>query len=337
MMRSSSRREIGSGRTWRLPRHGVSVAAVVALGVLSACSPEETKGAGDDAAIESASPATAEVESSTSAPSSSPDSTPTSTGAEPASSSTSDPAKGESRSEKGSDEPRRSSSTTSATADTKLYRVIRVVDGDTVKVDINGEESVRVIGIDTPETVHPDKPTECGGPEASAAARELLDGQSVAVVYDKTQDRRDRYGRLLAYLDIPGSGDFGEAMLRKGHAEEYTYAAPYQRRETYRAAEKEARSAGRGAWGSCTTAQKQDQTPTPTQAPSTAPSSSPTTKAPTAPQPPAPTKAPAPPAKTGAPGPGWTNDALTPGYTGCRQGYPGGKINGVYWWKPISC
>jgi hypothetical protein len=38
-----------------------------------------------------------------------------------------------------------------------------------------------------------------------------------------------------------------------------------------------------------------------------------------------------------SPGPGWTTDALTPGYTGCRQGYPGGKINGVYWWKPIAC
>lgn len=214
----------------------------------------------------------------------------------------------------------------SSTPDTKLYRVIRVVDGDTVKVDIDGGESVRVIGIDTPETVHPDKPTECGGQEATAAARALLEGKRVAVVHDSSQGRRDRYGRLLAYLDIPQAGDFGEAMLRKGHAKEYTYADPYQRRETYRSAEQQARAAGRGVWGSCTTQQEE---PTPTQAPEPKPAPSSPAPAPPAPSAPAPAAT--------APGPGWTNDALTPGYTGCRQGYPGGKINGVYWWKPIAC
>lgn len=238
---------------------------------------------------------------------------------------------------KGSDRP---SSTSSSTFDTTLYRVIRVVDGDTVKVDINGGESVRVIGIDTPETVHPDKATECGGSEASAAARELLDGKRVAVVYDETQDRRDKYGRLLAYLDIPSTGDFGEAMLRNGHAKEYTYAKPYQRRSTYLSAEQQARSADRGGWGSCSTKPTQTQSPAPKPATSSTPAPSPTSQTPKAPSPPkapAKTKPPAPAPTAKAPGPGWTNDALTPGYTGCRQGYPGGKINGVYWWKPISC
>lgn len=216
--------------------------------------------------------------------------------------------------------------------DEQLHRVIRVVDGDTVMVDIDGGESVRVIGIDTPETVHPNKPDECGGAEASATAKDLLEGKSVAVVFDESQGRHDKYDRLLAYLDVPGTGDFGETMLRAGHAKEYTYDAAYERQDTYRAAEQEARNAGKGVWGSCTQepAQQPSQTSEPSLTPSTAPAPEPTTQAPA---PPAPKPAPAAP----APGPGYTNDALTPGYSGCRQGYPGGKINGVYWWKPISC
>ncbi len=342
MMRSSRRRESESelARVW--PRRGVAVVPVAAVVLVSACSPEDAKGdAGEAAAVESASPATVVEGTEVTAPrsSSSAKDRTRSASTDSTSSSTSVSTKKSSKSKSSKGKGSTASSTSSPTSDTKLYRVIRVVDGDTVKVDIDGGESVRVIGIDTPETVHPDKPTECGGSEATAAARELLDGKKVAVVYDRTQDRRDKYGRLLAYLDIPESGDFGEAMLRKGHAEEYTYAAPYQRRETYRSAEQQARSAGRGVWGSCSTKPKQDATPSPKPSTSSTPAPSPTTQAPKAPaKPKAPaTKAPAPPAKADAPGPGWTNDALRPGYTGCRQGYPGGKINGVYWWKPIAC
>lgn len=140
-------------------------------------------------------------------------------------------------------------------------------------MSINGGESIRVIGIDTPETVHPSVPDECGGAEAGQAAQDLLAGQKVPVVTDPSQGERDKYGRMLAYLDIPGTGDFGEIMLRHGHAEEYTYGSAYQRQSTYRAAEDEARSADKGLWGQCGSADVplETATPTPTAPPTQAP------------------------------------------------------------------
>ena len=98
-----------------------------------------------------------------------------------------------------------------ASAATLQGRVTRVVDGDTVKVEVRGvETTVRLVGIDTPETVRPGTPVECFGPAASARTKHLLrPGQAVRLVTDPTQDVRDRYGRLLAYLYEPrrtGSG-----------------------------------------------------------------------------------------------------------------------------------
>lgn len=132
-----------------------------------------------------------------------------------------------------------------------LYPVLDVVDGDTVKVGYRGGVSVRVIGIDTPETVHPTQPDECWGPAASAAATRLLQGRRVALVFDPTQGRTDTYGRTLAYVEIPGVGDFGRTMLRRGHAAEYTYDTAYRRQGRYRAAERSAKAAGRAMWGRC--------------------------------------------------------------------------------------
>ena len=81
-------------------------------------------------------------------------------------------------------------------------RVVAAVDGDTLKVDLkNGEEwDVRLIGIDTPETVRPNTPVQCGGPQASTSMHGLADGRRVTLVSDPTQDRIDRYGRLLDYV-----------------------------------------------------------------------------------------------------------------------------------------
>ncbi len=312
-------------------RHGVVVGAI-ALAFVAGCTPQESTRSADEPATESTSSATTQddaADATSSTTSTSDTSSDTSAGSDDADETQADadeaaPASADTEEDTGS-------SDTQASDDT-LYRVIRVVDGDTVKVDINGGESVRVIGIDTPETVDPDEPIECGGPEASAAAERLLDGQEVALEFDESQGRRDRYGRMLAYIEIPGSGDFGETMIRQGHAKEYTYASAYERQAAYRAAEDQAEQSGQGLWDSCT--QQPEQAPTTSSAPSPS-----TTEAPPAPQAPepAPSAPPAPEPKGSAPGPGWTNDALTPGYTGCRQGYPGGKIDGVYWWKPISC
>jgi micrococcal nuclease len=77
--------------------------------------------------------------------------------------------------------------------------VTRVVDGDTIKVEIDGVQyDVRYIGIDTPETVHPSQPVGCFGPEASARNKELVDGKRVGL--EKDVSEMDRYGRLLRYV-----------------------------------------------------------------------------------------------------------------------------------------
>jgi len=134
----------------------------------------------------------------------------------------------------------------------RLHRVLRVVDGDTVEVAFRGSAvSVRVIGIDTPETVHPSEPVECGGPQASAAATRLLSGARVRLRFDPSQGRTDAYGRPLAYLEAPGVGDFGLAMIRAGRAAEYTYDTAYARQTRYLVAQRTAQARHRGVWDRC--------------------------------------------------------------------------------------
>lgn len=144
--------------------------------------------------------------------------------------------------------------------DTSRGRVVRVVDGDTLKVRVAGRgDTVRVIGIDTPETVRPGTPVECGGRAASRNLRRLAvtragRGRTVRLTTDPTQDERDRYDRLLAYVEVPGAPDrdLGLEQVRAGWARAYVYGGvPFRRAQRYLAAQDEARAAGRGAWGSC--------------------------------------------------------------------------------------
>ena len=126
-------------------------------------------------------------------------------------------------------------------------RVQRIVDGDTLVVRVDGrEESVRLLGIDTPER----SPAECGSVAATNALAELADGRRVELVPDATQDERDRYGRLLAYVEA-GGNDVGEALVRRGWAEVYVFDEPFARLDEYREAAAEAESAGRGLFGRC--------------------------------------------------------------------------------------
>lgn len=129
-------------------------------------------------------------------------------------------------------------------------KVVKVVDGDTVTVEIDGvRETIRIIGINTPETVDPRKPVECFGQEASARAHELLDNQTVALEAEETQGERDKYDRLLRYIFLSNGSDFGKQMISEGYAYEYTYATAYTYQQDYRASQLEAESAGRGLWG----------------------------------------------------------------------------------------
>lgn len=134
----------------------------------------------------------------------------------------------------------------------ELHRVIRVVDGDTVHIDVDGEDrTYRVIGIDTPETVKPNSPVECYGPEASAEAKRLLTGASVAVRPDPTQRAKDDFGRYLAYIVLPDGTDFGHWMILNGYAREARYGSDYTRMLEYRAAQNVAVATGTGLWGAC--------------------------------------------------------------------------------------
>ena len=86
----------------------------------------------------------------------------------------------------------------------RTYAVTKVVDGDTIAVLMDGKKvTIRLIGMDTPETVDPRKPVQCFGIEASDKAKELLTGQAVEIEQDDSQDTYDKYGRLLAYVYLP--------------------------------------------------------------------------------------------------------------------------------------
>ena len=122
--------------------------------------------------------------------------------------------------------------------------VERVIDGDTIVV--RGIGRVRLIGVDTPETVDPRRPVQFFGREASAFTKRLLEGQPVRLEYDR--ERTDRYGRTLAYVFLP-DGTFANAeIVRLGYGHAYT-RFPFRYLDRFRRLEREARQAGRGLWG----------------------------------------------------------------------------------------
>ena len=136
-----------------------------------------------------------------------------------------------------------------STGNLVYYSVSSVVDGDTIKVSVNGSvETIRMIGINTPETVDPRKPVECFGKEASDKAKSLLSGQKVRLETDPTQGERDKYGRLLAYVFRQDGLFFNEYMIKEGYAYEYTYNTPYKYQAEFKAAETEARNSQKGLW-----------------------------------------------------------------------------------------
>lgn len=131
--------------------------------------------------------------------------------------------------------------------------VTRVVDGDTMEVtaDGGGEVTVRVLGIDTPETKDPRRAVQCWGPQASQFATDTLLGESVRLAGDPTQATRDRYGRLLAYVYLPDGSNFSVLAAAAGAARAYVYDVPDTAHPAITAAADEARTARRGLWGAC--------------------------------------------------------------------------------------
>lgn len=130
-----------------------------------------------------------------------------------------------------------------------FYSVVKVVDGDTIDVEINGiTERIRLIGIDTPETVDPRKTVQCFGAEASAKAKELLENKKVKLEKDETQGDRDKYGRLLRYIHLEDTLFFNLWMIKNGYAREYTYNTPYRYQFEFKQAEEHAKKNTLGLW-----------------------------------------------------------------------------------------
>lgn len=134
------------------------------------------------------------------------------------------------------------------------HKVLKVVDGDTAEIDINGQKrTVRYIGMDTPEVVDPRKTVQCFGREASNKAHELLEGKSVTLEYDPVVGQIDKYGRTLAYIILPSGEIYNQKMIAEGYAHEYTYSGQnYKYQAQFKSAEKTAESAGLGFWAPTT-------------------------------------------------------------------------------------
>lgn len=150
-------------------------------------------------------------------------------------------------------------------------RVVRVVDGDTFVVEMGVPASatssgvarpkIRLIGLDTPEVVDPRKPVQCFGREASAKAKEILEGQALRLESDPTQGDRDKYGRLLRYAFLRDGTLFNKLMIEEGYGHEYTYNIPYKYQKEFKDAQESAREAKKGLWADGVCEQKARTTP----------------------------------------------------------------------------
>lgn len=151
--------------------------------------------------------------------------------------------------------------TPTPTATKTSARVLSVIDGDTLKVrTASGRRlTVRLIGLDTPETSKPGRGVECGGRQATAAMRKLVLtkrrgrtlGRPVTLTSDPTQDATDRFGRTLAYVNVVGGSDVGRSMVTTGWATVYVFEAPFARLATFTSAQNAAKADPRGAWEAC--------------------------------------------------------------------------------------
>ena len=135
------------------------------------------------------------------------------------------------------------------------YPVAKVIDGDTISIIKGGKAvTLRLIGLDTPETVDPRKPVQCFGRAASDKAKELLTGKTVRLELDSSQGLLDKYGRTLAYVFLPNGTLFNQYMIEEGYGHEYTYNLPYKYQREFKAAEARAREEKKGLWADDTCA-----------------------------------------------------------------------------------
>lgn len=131
--------------------------------------------------------------------------------------------------------------------------VIKVIDGDTFEIE-DGQK-VRMVGIDTPETVDPRRPVGCFGKEASNETKSLLTNKRVILQKDVTD--KDKYGRLLRLIYLPLEDEsvlfVNDYLVREGYAKAYRYPPDTTNDERFKLAEKEAKEKNKGRWGKCDT------------------------------------------------------------------------------------
>lgn len=132
-----------------------------------------------------------------------------------------------------------------------LYPINHFVDGDTVTVNMNGSvETVRMIGIDTPETHKPNTPVQCYGPQAADFTKSLIGNSKVRLQADPLDTNRDRYGRLLRYVYLPDGRMVETQLITNGYAFAYTQF-PFQKSTEFKELETTAKSTGKGLWSAC--------------------------------------------------------------------------------------
>ncbi len=141
-----------------------------------------------------------------------------------------------------------STSNNTSNISSELYKVVRVVDGDTIIIDYNGtEERVRLIGVDTPESVHPDKEKNTEfGTTASNFSKELLTDKYVKIELDVQE--RDQYGRILAYVYLDDVM-VNKILLQEGYAKVATYPPNVKYVDDFTSIQEEARNTKKGLWG----------------------------------------------------------------------------------------
>lgn len=130
----------------------------------------------------------------------------------------------------------------------EVFEVLKVIDGDTVTIQMGDKkETVRMIGIDTPETNDTRTGVQCFGAEATAQLKKII-GKRVAVEKDAGEGERDKYDRLLAYLFSENGVNLNRKMIEDGYAYEYTYDDAYKYQKEFKAVEEVAKEEGRGLW-----------------------------------------------------------------------------------------
>lgn len=132
-----------------------------------------------------------------------------------------------------------------------LYQITKFDDGDTVQVDMNGRtETIRFIGVDTPETHDPRKAVQCFGLAAAAFTNNMIGNSQVRLEADPLSTNRDRYNRLLRFIYLPDGTLVNGEIIKQGYGFAVT-GFPHSRLEEFRTYEKEAREQNKGLWKDC--------------------------------------------------------------------------------------